>query len=434
MQTRLARHIQETPLCDTHEHLWSEQEYVRQEPDILQTLFSGAYVTADLVVAGASPENAEALVDSSNPDISARFRKIESAWKAVQHTGYGEAVRITAQKLYDIDDLTPETLEAAQVKHAEYLGPGQRLRLLRDVANLDHVQIDDASWVCLPDAAGTDFFFSDISWWKFCCGTPEIDLFQEEIGIEVVDLASLRRAMETIFEQFASTAIAVKAQHAYNRTLQWRERSDAEAAMALANVLREPETPGTADLLCLGDWCWARGVELAGEYDLPFKLHTGYYAHYGHMQTNYIQPGHLSDLLIRYPDTRFVLMHAGYPYSNELVALAKHFPNVYADLCWAWSIDPYAASDFLRRCIHAVPANKIFAFGGDTWWPGTAVGFAAQARLWLTRALQAEIDDGFLSEDEAIALANRFMRENQYDCFRLEEKRRMIYESFTITN
>ena len=145
------------------------------------------------------------------------------------------------------------------------------------------------------------------------------------------------------------------------------------------------------------------------------------------MQTSRIHPGHLSDLLIRYPDTRFVLMHAAYPFSNELVALAKHFPNVYADLCWAWSIDPYAAVDFVRRFIHAVPSNKLFAFGGDTFWPGTVVGFAAQARTWLARALQAEIDDGFLNEDEAIALANRFMRENQYDCFRVDEKRAAMH-------
>jgi hypothetical protein len=335
---------------------------------------------------------------------------------------------MTAKQLYDIDDLSPEGLEAAQSDHTGYLGPGQRLRLLRDIANLDHVQIDDMTWPCLPDAAGPDFFFSDLSWWKFCCGTPEIELLQEETGVDVVDLASLQQGIEAIFERYGSTAIAIKAQHAYDRTLHWRERSDAEADQALIHYLRQPDAISTADRLCLGDWCWARGAELAAEYDLPFKLHTGYYAHYGHMQTSRIYPGHLSDLLIRYPKTRFVLMHAAYPYSDELVALAKHFPNVYADLCWTWSIDPYAAADFIRRCIHAVPANKVFAFGGDTFWPGTAVGFATQARLWLTRALQAEIDDGYLSEDEAIALTDRYMRDNQYDCFRLEQKKAMLRE------
>ena len=37
-------------------------------------------------------------------------------------------------------------------------------------------------------------------------------------------------------------------------------------------------------------------------------------------------------------------MHIAYPYSDELVALAKHYPNVYVDMCWAWSIDPYSAA------------------------------------------------------------------------------------------
>ena len=428
MQTRLAQHIQETPLCDTHEHLWSEQEFIKQAPDILQTLFSAAYATADLVVASASPEDAEALVDSSNPDIAARFRQIEPAWQAIRHTGYGEAVRITAKQLFDIDELSTDALEAAQIKHAEYLGPGQRLRLLRDIANLDHVQIDDLTMPCLPDAASPEFFFSDLSWWKFCCGTPEIDLLQKDFDVAVVDLTSLQQGMEAIFERYGDIAIAVKTQHAYNRTLLWQERSDAEAEQALVNYLRQPDALSPADQLCLGDWCWARGVELATEYDLPFKIHTGYYAHYGHMQTSRIQPGQLSNLLIRYPGTRFVLMHAAYPYNNELVALAKHFPNVYADLCWAWSINPYAVVDFVRHFIHAVPSNKLFAFGGDTWWPGTAVGFAAQARIWLTQALQAEIDDDYLSEEEAITLANRFMRENQYDCFRMEQKKAMMRE------
>jgi len=70
-----------------------------------------------------------------------------------------------------------------------------------------------------------------------------------------------------------------------------------------------------------------------------------------------------------------------------------------------------------------VPANKLFVFGGDTSWPGAALAYAHQARTWLNRALQAEVDEGLLSEKAAIALASRFMRANQYDCFRIEKKK-----------
>src|SRR5262249_9725200 len=154
--------------------------------------------------------------------------------------------------------------------------------------------------------------------------------------------------------------------------------------------------------LVLGDWCLARGVELAIEHDLPFKIHTGYYGANGVMPVERIRPGNLAALIDRYRDARFVLMHIAYPYGNELVAIAKHFPNVWVDLCWAWSIDPYSAGDFVRRFLHAVPCNKLFAFGGDVDWPTPTIAFAAQTRRWLQRTLEAEVRDGHLTEAEAI--------------------------------
>jgi predicted TIM-barrel fold metal-dependent hydrolase len=234
--------------------------------------------------------------------------------------------------------------------------------------------------------------------------------------------------MAALFARYAPCAIAVKTQHAYNRTLLWQERSDADAERVLRKVLAG-NTIEEADTLCLGDWCWARGVELAIEHNLPFKIHTGYYAGHSNMPVDRIKAGHLCALLKRYPQARFVLMHIAYPYSDELVALAKHYPNVYADLCWAWSIDPYSARDFVRRMIHAVPSHKLFAFGGDTGWPNAAAAYARQARQWLTRALQAEVDEGLLSERQAIGLANRLMRENQEACFDLQGTRAAIKEA-----
>ena len=120
-------------------------------------------------------------------------------------------------------------------------------------------------------------------------------------------------------------------------------------------------------------------------------------------------------------------MHIAYPYTNELVALTKHYRNVWVDLCWAWSIDPFAAVDFIRRFIHAAPANKLFAFGGDTGWPTSSAAYAIQARRWLNRALQAEVVDGLLNEKDACELASRFMVKNQEACFDLVGTRQAIH-------
>jgi hypothetical protein len=444
--TELALEISEIRLVDTHEHLGLEPDLNPLDPalwsrraiceadrswithgavDVLQDLFSGGYVRADLLVAGATAEAVTRVSDPSAGDIESRFAGIRDAWEAMQHTGFGEAVRLVANDVYGVEALTPENLERAQAKLEQLRAPGAMLHLLSETARLDHVQIDHLRCACSPDPSGPEFFLYDLSWWKFCNGEIELDAILRDTGIEVRSIEDLREAFASIFQRFAPCAVAVKAQHAYNRTLRWEERSDDDAARSLAVLLRGQALDESSRLV-LGDWCWARGVELAIEHNLPFKLHTGLYGGTGTMPVERISAGNLCSILARYPAARFVLMHMAYPYSDELVAIAKHYPNVWVDLCWAWSVDPYSGGDFVRRFLHAVPINKLFAFGGDAMSPTRAVAFAAQARRWLTRALEAEVSSGDISQRQAITIAHRVMRDNQYACFDLEGTRAAV--------
>ncbi len=141
------------------------------------------------------------------------------------------------------------------------------------------------------------------------------------------------------------------------------------------------------------------------------------------MTIDNVRAGQLCPLLLKYPAARFDIFHTSYGHQQELIALAKHFSGVHVDMCWAWGIDPFSACDFLRRMIHAVPINKLFVFGGDSLYPCNSVAFARQARRWITRALEAEVREGLLTEGVAIALARRFMIENQKDFFKVDERR-----------
>jgi uncharacterized protein len=434
VQTDVAQAVDELLLVDSHEHLGAssdlflsdpapaEREWVEGRWDILRDLFDTNYVAADLVVAGAAPDTVERLVDPSAGDIESRFASIRDAWEAVRHTGYGEAVRLIAAEIYGLDDLTPEGLEQAQARLEELQRPGEMRRLLRETARLDHVQIDDYKWSCQVDPTGPDFFLYDLSWVSFCSGKIEADAILRETGIEVHTIEDLRAAITALFRRFSPCAIAVKSQHAYVRTLRWEERSDSEAGHALNLVLAGGEVEEETRLV-LGDWCWARGVELAIEHNLPFKLHTGYHAGHSRMPVDWIRAGNLCGLLAHYPEARFVLMHTAYPYTDEIIAIAKHYPNVWVDMCWAWSIDPWSSLAFLRRFLHAVPTNKLFAFGGDTSSPTNTVAYSIQARRWLTRALEAEVTAGDLTEQQAIRIAHRIMHDNQYACFDIEGTR-----------
>ena len=209
MPSDLADFIRNSPLASTHEHLDYESTYVANPPDVLRNLFYN-YVPADLVVAGAHPDAVEALMDSSNRDIRGRFTEIEPAWQAVRHTGYGEAVRIIAKECYKIEEITADSLETAQADGPAYGQPGERLRILRDVATLDHVQTDHFKRPVPIDSPGPDFFLYDINWEAFCSGRPDHDILAEETGVAVTDLASLRESMQVVFDQNADKAVAVK--------------------------------------------------------------------------------------------------------------------------------------------------------------------------------------------------------------------------------
>jgi len=410
--TELEEFLATSPLCDTHEHLRSEDRWIREGPDILTDIF-GAYLQADLHIAGASAEALSRLNDSSNPDLLGRFIGIREAWEHCRHTGYGRAALILAREVHSMELFDESNLHAANERLLSWRRPGGRREILRERGKIDHVQIDDFCWECTDDDG---FFLQDLSWLDLSSGQVDGAALYEATGIEVRTLDDLDHAMAALFARYGPFAVAVKSQHAYRRTLAWRERSRSEAGAALESVLADLSVPQDARL-CLGDWCLARGVELAIPLGLPIKIHTGIHAGNDRMPLNWVSSGLLSPLLARYPEATFILMHIGYPYSDEVIALAKHYRNVFVDLCWAWAINPLHATDFVRRFLRAVPANKLFAFGGDTRWPTGAVAYSIQARRGLAHALGSDVAEGFLSESEAIALAARFLRKNPYDCF-----------------
>ncbi len=88
-----------------------------------------------------------------------------------------------------------------------------------------------------------------------------------------------------------------------------------------------------------------------------------------------------------------MLFHIGYPYYEEMLSIAKHFPNANIDMCWAWIINPLAAKDFLKKHLVTAPANKLSVFGGDYIPVELVPGHAAIARQGIARALPELVDE-----------------------------------------
>ncbi|MFN5059924.1 MAG: amidohydrolase family protein [Chloroflexota bacterium] len=409
--------VMHQPLVDTHEHLMTESAYLALNPDIITALFGHhAYIQHDLISAGCPYDTLDAFLDQSNPDIRQRWHLIEPFWQHCQFTGYAEGVTLAAAHVYGITSINAASLVAAQAHQRTLVAPGQHRRILTELANVASVQIDAFTWGLPSDADAAPFYQYDINVHTIADGSVDLDALGQATGIQINTLNQYADALAQLINHHAQSVVAIKSQHAYTRTLAWQAPDRDDVAMVLQKKLWG--VPLLAHDACvIGDWALGVIAQQAANHHLPFKIHTGHHAGNGNMPIRWINPSLLDGFIKAHPSTQFVLMHIGYPYQDELLSLAKHFRNVYVDLCWAWSINPLKSSDFVRQWIHSVPINKLFGFGGDAFLPAQSVGFAMQTRQWLSRTLQAEIDAGLLSQDAACAIAQRLMTDNQRDLF-----------------
>jgi len=184
-------------------------------------------------------------------------------------------------------------------------------------------------------------------------------------------------------------------------------------------INKEPMTP--AEQKALEDHLFWYAVDRATEMGLPVKLHTSYYLGHGQMPLRRVQgnPAAICELCHHSPDTRFVLFHICYPYYEEMLSIAKHYPNAYMDMCWSWIINPLAAKDFLKKYLVTAPANKIFTFGGDYIPVELVPGHAAIARQGITQALSELVDEKWMTLKEAMNLTDVIMHQNARNLYKL---------------
>lgn len=110
-------------------------------------------------------------------------------------------------------------------------------------------------------------------------------------------------------------------------------------------------------------------------------------------------------------------MHIGYPYQEEMIAVAKHHDKAYIDMCWSWIINPVASVRFVKDYLMAAPHNKLFTFGGDVMQVEKVVGHAEIARRGITEALSELVEEGWLFEKAALEMVPALMHGNAEEVF-----------------
>ncbi|MCP4451540.1 MAG: amidohydrolase family protein [Planctomycetes bacterium] len=419
----LKEKVDSTPFVDTHEHLIEERHRLTgtthpQVPCDDWAVLLNHYLNSDLLVAGMPHDAYQKLFSKDVPPLQ-KWTILKPYWPAVKNTGYGQAVRLTIRGLYGVEEVSDRTVKQIQSGYDKTRRPGFYRHILRDLANIESCQVN-----CLDGPFGkTDmpgFLMQDLSIVGMFAG-PDIKGLATPTGIQPTCLTDWHRVIDWWFAKHGHAAVAVKSQNAYSRDIDY-ERVPAEDVETTFKKRLKRDRLTSQERKALEDHLFWYAVDKATEYNLPVKLHTGYYAGQDNMPLERLlhNPGSASDLCRRSRKTRFVFMHICYPYYEELLAVAKHYSNAYIDMCWSWIINPVAATDFLKKALVTAPANKILTFGGDYILVEPVLGHAQMARHGITLALKELIEDGWLSQADALALVGPLMRENAYRIFDLD--------------
>jgi len=151
-------------------------------------------------------------------------------------------------------------------------------------------------------------------------------------------------------------------------------------------------------------------LAVAEELDLPVAVHTGLgppgtpYGDSPNFRTHLGNPQLLEEVLVKHPRLRLQLMHAGWPYLQETIAIMHLYPQVYADIAVIdWFIPRAEFHAYLAALMRAGFGRRLM-FGSDQMvWPDA-----------IDRAIEGVTSAAFLSDEELRDIfydnAARFLR------------------------
>ncbi len=414
--------IQQMPVIDTHEHL-PPYEQERPAGDVL-TEYLSHYLSSDLVSAGLAPEDLSRARDARG-DILERWALIEPFWNWCRHTGYARALDLSVQKLYGIDGIHRDTIAALNDRFRETLKEaGHFQRVLKTVCGIETSLLD--AW-CDQDHFDPDLFRPVWQPAAYICGGNRdgLSMFQwiaDHFGFFPERLQQWEEAMlRELDENLAHGTAALKNAMAYERTLHFEESERSTAERCFQDAVEHVRTGVTGDPNFpkpLQDYLMHRLLEEANSRRLVMQVHTGLQEGNGNVIDN-SHPSLLSNLFLKYPQLTFDLFHIGYPFQGVTAALAKVFPNVTIDMCWAHVISPAASRAALHDFLDAVPYSKIMGFGGDYLFVDGVVGHLHLAKENIARVLAEKVELAVMTENEALQIAQALLYDNPRRLFHL---------------
>lgn len=408
--------VNRVQIIDTHEHLIQEKERVAGEVDVFE-IFLSHYASSDLVSSGMSTEDLAKVRDKNIP-LEKRFTIFKPFWDLIQNTGYARAINIAVKDLYGLDRIDENTCRELSIRMKEANKNGLYRWILKERSGIEVSILDSLSPV---DAVDREFFVPVARFDGFATvrSKAEVEALGRACGRPIHSFSNLKEALERRFEGVSGTIVGVKIGLAYLRDLYFDKVAEKEAEEVFVNIYKEDNKEGGVsfrEARPYQDFIVHRIIQLAAKWNLPVQIHTGIQEGNENVITN-SKPTLLINLFREYKEVKFDVFHGAYPYTGELAVLAKNFPNVYIDMCWLHVISPFWARQALSDWLDTVPLNKILGFGGDYIFVEGVYGHSVIARENVARVLTDKVEEGAITEIQAVKIAQRLLRDNAYELF-----------------
>jgi len=426
LYARILGELNKVRIIDCHEHLMRDRDFPTGD-DMHIGRFFLHYASSDLVAAGMLPEDLAKVKEESSLSPRDRWELLEPWYRKAWNTAYCEALRIALRDIYGVDDFSSDTVEGLADTMREKVVPGFT-REVFDMAGIDYAMENVGG---TDPAYNTDFlpecFIPDM----LDAFTPfPVGMLAKASGIEILTLDDYLSVIDWFFDRDGDGAPAFKVGRAYNRPLFFDDVTKADAERLFNARMQHMGQLGKAEQQALEDFTLHYLCRKCGEYGVRMKFHTGLQEGNSNDIKN-SRAGLLTNLFMRYPDTKFDIYHISYPYQEELTAAAKNFRNVSVDFCWMWIINPAAARRALSDMLDAIPANKIHGFGGDYIFVEGTYGHAKIARREIARVLCEKVEEGRFSEEYAAEVGRMLLRDNAIENFDLTARRERFIARLT---
>lgn len=412
--------IERLRIVDTHEHL--DEEAVRLKQPVNLTRFFMYYAYDEVATAGMTPAE-EKTFWKDGVSGEEQWRCIRRAWPLAKHSGFCRAITLSLQELYGIDDLRDETIQPLLRAIERRNRPGVLRWMLREKANLECCLVNANDEGDLARRTGSPgLFLFDLAVSPFCDPGLKLAPYEKASGVRARTLKDWHKLIDWYFARWGNQVVAIKNVCAYWRVLKFEDVPEKTAARLYEKWLGRGKA-SKDEIKQVQDHLFHACIRKAVDRDLAVKIHTGYHAGHNYMDMSLFQVKDLANLFRQYPKARFDIFHIGYPEGTDLIALTKHFANVYANLCWAWVIDPEASLAFTRQALAALPLNKLLGFGGDYGFADMVYGHSRIARDGIALVLTEAVRQGRLTRSDARFAVRRWLRDNAMELYRIEKRR-----------